>query len=803
MGKANFDKGQAEAIEVFEGQWLVIAGAGSGKTKVLTHRVGRLIQKGVAPGEMLVFTFTNDAANEMKTRLMAIVGDHVNSLNVGTIHSQLNRMLRESIAIWKPRMLNYKIMDSWEQLRFVKDCFKELRLESNNFQNPKIAIRKIGVIKNSCMTVHDYIQYLENLGVEEWKEEWFIDFYSYYERMREMNRMIGFDDMLSETYWMFKEKPEILEMYRNKFRFILMDEFQDTNKVQLEVTRMLQSKYENFFAVGDPRQCQPAGTMVAVPGGEKPIEELQVGDYVISYARQEGCFIGRTKPVNKILDKKVRNYSGPLLVVSAGGRSTRCTPNHKWLVRWVGKTTLFVTQAHNLLPFLMEVCVYNGSKEGKWYPVSISYEQVLDVPVYSLKVEQDETYVADGLMTKNSIYAFRGAVPEYAVHFKDHFQNGKIIELEYNYRCPKNIIELGNDLMDHAEWKFSRTKPYRKDEGHIQFYDSFMDGDEEAEAVVEEIQALIKTGSYEYKDVAVLYRTNAQSRPLEESLIRRAMPYKVEQSFYQSAEIKDLIAFIKYVHNDKDIESLERIVNKPNRYLGQSFWGQLKEKMKSMTPIEALKCGSFSHKYMNENALAFATEIEHIRSLKLDTVGGYMNTIRQRLRYDDWVSDNNEESVAMEKIEKLDELSTLAHHFKTIPEFLDYLAKLENCANGDGNAVELKTIHRSKGLEFKVVFVIGVSDGILPHARATDVEEERRLLYVAITRAIERVYISHVLSRFDKPIEPSRFLGEIGFEPMYDDVVQKVVDGEVATIREGLRKAVADEIRSIEKDIIL
>lgn len=656
MGKANFDKGQAEAIETFEGQWLVIAGAGSGKTKVLTHRVGRLIQKGVAPGEMLVFTFTNDAANEMKTRLMAIVGDHVNSLNVGTIHSQLNRMLRESIAIWKPRMLNYKIMDSWEQLKFVKDCFKELRLESNNFQNPKIAIRKIGVIKNGCMTVHDYIQYLENLGVEKWKEEWFIDFYSYYERMREMNRMIGFDDMLSETYWMFKEKPEILEAYRNKFRFILMDEFQDTNKVQLEVTRMLQSKYENFFAVGDPRQ---------------------------------------------------------------------------------------------------------------------------------------------------SIYAFRGAIPEYAVNFKDHFQNGKIIELEYNYRCPKNIIELGNDLMDHAEWKFSRTKPYRKDEGHIQFYDSFMDGDEEAEAVVEEIQALIKTGSYEYKDVAVLYRTNAQSRPLEESLIRRAMPYKVEQSFYQSAEIKDLIAFIKYVHNDKDIESLERIVNKPNRYLGQSFWSQLKEKMKSMVPIEALKCGSFSHKYMNENALAFAIEIEYIRSLKLDTVGAYMNVVRQRLRYDEWVSDNNEESVAMEKIEKLDELSTVAHHFKTIPEFLDYLAKLENCANGNGNAVELKTIHRSKGLEFKVVFVIGVSDGILPHSRATDVEEERRLLYVAITRAIERVYISHVLSRFDKPIEPSRFLAEIGFEPTYDDIVQKVVDGEVATVREGLRKAVANEIRSIEKDIIL
>ncbi len=773
-------------------------------TRVLTHRVGKLIQKGVKPSEMLVFTFTNDAANEMKMRLMAIVGDHVQTLNVGTIHSQLNRILRESIAMWKPNMRNYQIMDSWGQLKFVKDCFKELRIEANNYQNPKIAIQKIGMIKNNCMTIHDYVQFLEEQGLDRWKEDWFIDFYSYYERMREMNRMIGFDDMLSETYWMFKSKPQILEIYKNKFRFILMDEFQDTNKVQLEVSLMLQSKHQNFFAVGDPRQCQPAGTMVLVSGGEwKPIEELEIGDYVVSYSRSEKAFVGQMLPTNKVLDKSVRFYSGPLATVSAGGKSTRCTPIHKWLVRWKNGTPEFVIQTGEIIPELMKICVYDGSREGGWYPVQIYYEMVQDLPVHSLKVEKDETYVADGLMTQNSIYAFRGAVPEYAVYFTKYFTEGKVIELEFNYRCPHNIIELGNDLMDQAKWKFSRIKAFRKEDGHIQFYESFLDGDEEADAAVEEIVSLSKTVDIEYKDIAILYRTNAQSRPLEEALIRRAIPYKVEQSFYNSAEIKDMVSFIKYMSDDTDMTALERVVNKPNRYLGQSFIGQLKDKAKSMSLIEALKSGTYSHNYMNTNARDFASQIEYIRSLELDTVGGYMNVVRERLKYDDWIADSHEESVAVEKVEKLNELSTLANHFKTIKEFLEYLAKLDGSASGDANAVELKTIHRSKGLEFKVIFVIGVSEKILPHSRASDVEEERRLLYVAITRAIERVYLSHVLTRFNQETEPSRFLAELGFDAGYDDLTQDVADGNVATVNEAFRKEVIKEIREIQNDIQL
>ncbi|RQW03549.1 MAG: hypothetical protein EH225_06945, partial [Calditrichaeota bacterium] len=421
----------------------------------------------------------------------------------------------------------------------------------------------------------------------------------------------------------------------------------------------------------------------------------------------------------------------------------------------------------------------------------------------SLKVEEHELYVADGLLTHNSIYAFRGAVPEYAVYFTRYFPEGRIIELEYNYRCPKNIIELGNDLMDQAKWKFSRTKAHRTDDGHIQYYDSFLDGDEEADAVVEEIVTLSKKSGVEYRDIAILYRTNAQSRPLEEALIRRAIPYKVEQSFYNSAEIKDMVSFIKYISDDTDMEALKRVVNKPNRYLGQSFVGQLQEKAKSMSLIEALKSGSFSHSYMNTNALDFATQIEYVRGLELDTVGSYMTVIRERLKYDDWIMDNHEESVAVEKVEKLNELATLANHFKTIKEFLEYLAKLDGSAVGDANAVELKTIHRSKGLEFKVIFVIGVSEKILPHARATDAEEERRLLYVAITRAIERVYLSHVLTRFNQEVEPSRFLKELGFDAGYDDLTEEIVDGKIGTVNEAFRKEIMQEIRDIQNDIHL
>ncbi len=651
MGKVTFDDRQLQAVETNQGQYLIISGAGSGKTRVLTHRVGRLIEKGARPGAMLVFTFTNDAANEMKTRLMAIVGDHVQALNVGTIHSQLNRMLRESIGLWKPFMNNYHIMDGWEQLRFVKDCFKELRMEMNKYQNPQAAIRKIGYIKNRAMTLHDYIDELESLGVEQWREEWFIRFYSYYERIREQKRQIGFDDMLSETYWMFRQKPEILEIYRSKFEYVMMDEFQDTNKVQLEVARMLQSKHENFFCVADPRQ---------------------------------------------------------------------------------------------------------------------------------------------------SIYAFRGAIPEYAVNFKQYFTGGRVVYLEYNYRCPRNIIELGNDLMDRAKWKFPRTKAHRQDDGAVKFYPSFVDGDEEAETLTNEIVELTEKLGYDYRDIVILYRTNAQSRSLEEQLIKRALPYKVEQSFYQSAEIRDMVAFLRYVHNDSDFESLKRIVNKPNRYLGAAFLDQLRGKMKGSSAIEALKSGTFTHKYMNTNAAAFASGIEEIRSLELDAVGGYMNVIRTTFGYDNWLREQYEEEQAAEKLERLLELTTLAHHFKTISEFLEYLAKLEDVSSGDSNAIELKTIHRSKGLEYKIVFVIGVSDGILPHARATDTEEERRLFYVAITRAIEKLYVSHVLTRFNNEVEPSGFLKEVGFDAGLADDIEKELEETGDTFTARFRK----ELNEIENDLM-
>jgi DNA helicase II / ATP-dependent DNA helicase PcrA len=613
------DPSQQRAVDFHKGQVIVIAGAGSGKTRVLTERIGRLIERGEKPESILAFTFTNAAADEMKSRLLTKIGlEAVEKLNIGTMHSQLNKILKKNISFWKPDMYGYKIMDDYASRILIKDAMKACDLPEDNMVNIANAGICIAFIKNNAMAVDEVVDgkadlLFKKLGVD----FWFPDFFMTFERMRRSQKMIGFDDMLWETYFLLKEKVNILNTYAKAFNFISVDEFQDTNRVQFEIVKMLQSKHENLFVVGDPRQA---------------------------------------------------------------------------------------------------------------------------------------------------IYGFRQADVTLSLQFKDHFPKAEVIELEYNYRCASNIVEMTNDLISNADYPFMRTK-FVKEDGRIDFVGGFEDDNDEAEAITEEIKALNADGA-KYADMVVLNRTNAQSRPFEEKFVKNRIPYKaVDGTFYESANVKDMLCYLDLIIGDS-MDAFKRVYNRPNRFLGKVFFEQFEERMRGGRDLlSVLRLGGFSKGYMNKSAGAFAMELLALRrNAEKMNPGQAIGVIRRTFAYDDWVRQNDMDFA--NRIEILNELQSSAESYNNIAEYLQFVKALVAAQKNDEDfdAVRIMTVHRSKGLEFPIVFTAGVSEGVLPHARAEDVDEERRLCYVALTRAIDRLYVSYFLKRFNKTLAPSRFLAEMLLE---------------------------------------
>ncbi len=610
------DKSQQKAVDHYKGQAMAVAGAGSGKTKVVTERIAKLIERGEKPESILAFTFTNAAADEMKKRLLAIIGDvNVGLLNIGTMHSQMNRILRKNIEFWKPGMMGYEIMDDYGQRKLVTEALKATGLPENEKTNIANSIKAIANIKNAAISMEDVMAgkvdgMLKEMGVQ----AWFVDFFQTYETLRYRLKKVGFDDMLWDTYFLLSEMSNILNTYANLFNFILVDEFQDTNQVQFGIIKMLQSKHKNLFVVADPRQA---------------------------------------------------------------------------------------------------------------------------------------------------IYGFRGADVKLALEFLTHFPEGNIIELEYNYRCASNIVEIANDLIAKAGYPFARTK-FTKVAGKIQFVGSFESDDDEALAITEEIKLLNQDG-VKYGDITVLARTNAQSRPFEEKFIRNKIPYRsVEGSFYDSANVKDMVSYLELAIGD-NMEAFKRVYNRPNRFLGKIFYEEFVSRMKhGGTIMNNLRCGGFAKPFMNKGAGALAMDLMMIRNhATSSTPGKVIQFTRKLVAYDDWLRKN--EIDALSRIEIINELESNADTFPTVLEYLEFVRQITAAQKNkdEFDAVQIMTVHRSKGQEFPIVFVAGVSDGILPHARSEDVEEERRICYVALTRAVDRLYVSYPLTRFNKPLSPSPFLAEM------------------------------------------
>ena len=617
----NLNEQQREAIQTTEGPLLVIAGAGSGKTRVLTTRIAYLIEeKGIAPQNILAITFTNKAAKEMRDRVVKMLGPIAYQIQISTFHSFGLTIMKENYA-----QLGYKkeftILDSDDSLSIIKKIMKNMNLDSKAY-NPKNVKNKISSAKNEMMTPEE----LSRFSACDFDEK-VVEIFSDYNKKLKANNSLDFDDLLLKPIELFNENPAILEQYQERFHYILIDEYQDTNEVQYILTKMLSKKRKNLCVVGDESQ---------------------------------------------------------------------------------------------------------------------------------------------------SIYAFRGSNYRNILNFEKDYPNCKIILLEQNYRSTKTILNAANDVIKNNKQRKDKRLWTDNHEGDKVVYKKCIDEKEEAASVASEIGNLIIQGE-KLEDIAVLYRTNAQSRTIEEAMLKDNIPYKVVGSFYfyNRKEVKDLIAYLRLIYNSNDDVSLIRIINSPKRGIGQKTIDNLVSEAATLgiSMYEALS----SPKELQFKAL--------IESMKLASQNMSLTEIVELVLEQSGLRKELELENSLEaeaKIENLDEFKSITKNFEErygIISLEDFLAEISLVSDveehkDNNEVVTLMTIHSAKGLEFKYVFVIGMEEGVFPHSRSLfdsgELEEERRLCYVAITRAKEKLWLlgakRRTLYGLDNMNPVSRFVKEISEE---------------------------------------
>ena len=635
---------QREAVMCTEGPSLVIAGAGSGKTRVLTYKIAYLLQQGVNPWNILALTFTNKAAREMKQRIGNLVGNDIASrLVMGTFHSIFSRILRaeaEHIGFNS----NYTIYDEADSRSLVKSVLKEMGLDEKTYK-PSTVHNRISMAKNHMISAYDYSN--DASAIERDKEQRMPNIYKVYlayaERCKQANAM-DFDDLLLLTYKLFKDNEDIRQKYAEKFKYVLVDEYQDTNTVQQRIVWQLTKEHQNVCVVGDDAQ---------------------------------------------------------------------------------------------------------------------------------------------------SIYSFRGANIDNILDFREMYDGAKLFKLERNYRSTQHIVEAANSLIRHNERQIPKDVYSKNGDGEkIVFKPAYSDK-EEAIIVCKDIKQIRKQEDCEWDDFAILYRTNAQSRAFEEAMRKENIPYRVYGglSFYQRKEIKDIIAYFRIVVNPSDEEAFRRIINYPARGIGNTTISKIYSKAyESGVSMWDVISNPIKHQLdVNKGTLgkinAFKELIERFIA-KADNTDAY--ELGREIILDsgikkDLYSDSSPEYVSRQ--ENLEEfLSGLQDFVESRHEegddhlmLVDYLQEvslLSDLDSDDGeesSRVTMMTIHSAKGLEFPTVFVVGLEENIFPSPMATsskrELEEERRLLYVAITRAEKHCILTCARNRFRygrmEFDTPSRFLSDI------------------------------------------
>ena len=615
MDLTNLNELQRKAVLHNEGPCLVIAGAGSGKTKVLTTRIANLVLNGVPSYNILAITFTNKAAKEMKERLEKLVPE--NNAFVGTFHSFGLRIIRENTDSLNMTS-NFTILDSDDVGTLIKKIIKEKGYDPKQV-TPSFVKNKISFIKNEMLT-NSEAEKLLNTDMDKIAYQIYIE----YNMKLRKNNSVDFDDLLKLPVELFRKNPSILEHYQDKFKYILIDEYQDTNEVQYQLVKLLAAKYQNLFVVGDPDQ---------------------------------------------------------------------------------------------------------------------------------------------------SIYQFRGANYQNILNFEHDYKNTEVIALEDNYRSTKMILDAANSVIrNNSERKEKNLRSHHGDGVKIKYMRGYNEKDEIVK-VITEIKKLLENG-YSKKDIAIFYRTNAQSRVVEEQFLKENIPYKVVGSyyFYARKEIKDLICYLRLISNSLDDISLRRVINTPKRGIGEA----------SITKLEKEALLNNTSMY---DAITSGKELEFkriIEELKKDMENMSLTELVDDVLDKSGMKNSLEADNTLESELRLDNLmefksitatfeqNTGSVDLKDFLEEISLIADIEEHKE-DSDVVTLMTIHSAKGLEFPVVFLVGMEEGIFPHQNSfceeNGIEEERRLCYVGITRAEKKLYLSNARQRMlygnTSQNPPSRFLKEI------------------------------------------
>jgi superfamily I DNA/RNA helicase len=778
---------QREAVTHGDGPLLILAGAGSGKTRVLTHRIAYLVATDHArPNEIIAITFTNKAAGEMRERAELLVGRQVRAMWVMTFHSACARMLRaDAHRLGYTRQ--FTIYDQADSRRLIKRCLNDLGVDPKRF-TPAAIGHEISDAKNKLRDADAYAQMVGSFF-----EQTVADVYGQYEReLHRMNAM-DFDDLLVRAVNVLELFPEVRERYANGFRHVLVDEYQDTNHAQYRWLQLLAGEHRNLMVVGDDAQCLVGGTLVTMAdGSERPIERLKVGDEVLS-ANGERAQVVRTY-------RSDERYAG-IRIRTGGGRTLLSTPEHTHFAGGVGDSRELLTtisqapaqatieRAAPPLPMIRAADVRPGmlmlDADGN-YDVVLEVERAqLNQPVYDLDIEPTHNFIANGIVTHNSIYGFRGADITNILEFEDTFTDARVIKLEQNYRSTQTILDAANAVIRNNRAQKPKSLWTEIGQGDPVKVRELDDEHAEARFVTGEIQRLIDNGASR-SEFAVFYRTNAQSRVLEDTLVRAEIPYQVigGTKFYERAEIKDAIAYLTVLLNPQDVGAFTRIVNSPRRGIGSTsmsrvlgfantvggtIWDVASEP-EQVPALGAAAIKAFTRFMSTMQRLRERAEGEiPVATLLNEMLGetGYLEALQAERTIE-----------AQGRIENLEELVNVAAEYdaadtsaeKTLGEFLQQVALIADAdtRSDDEGLVTLMTLHNAKGLEYPIVFMIGCEEGVFPHSRALDeggLEEERRLCYVGITRAERDLYVTYARTRSVFGARtfgaPSRFVGEI------------------------------------------
>lgn len=990
------NQAQQKAVQAPAGPVLVLAGPGSGKTRVLTHRVAYLIQEfGVDPLQILAVTFTNKAAREMKERLEKLIGaGQAAELTVGTFHSLCARFLRRDI-VHLGRERDFVIYDADDQERLMRRVLRDLNLDEKK-NPPRAILGQISSAKNELVSPQEYARLNRS-----YQDEIVVRCYERYQALLRESNALDFDDLLVETVHLFQQHPQVLAKYHDHYTHLLVDEYQDTNRVQYVLIKLLAAKQRNLFVVGDEDQCVPAGEVVRTAQGQVAIEQIQVGDTLVCGAGQASTAVAKVQRVRS------RHYHGHLIQATLrSGRVLRVTPNHMCFARLDLRADRYYVyllyredqgyrigisrggwaaalhpqalaglptagpQQHAMKVWILNVCPTRAAatddaqfyaatyaipallgdsatheqcdlsplasdcgsagarrlmrdldisaayphsradnsaasamsplrvhftafgdaalaRSAPWYrhrvwleggdqPLGLalhpagtaipaeqpnnprfarSYVQMdrtarvaealaqaagdvdlvreaafthgepfafqpaaqlrptMLVPVlqdgrvvddeivaieslhytgmvYDLDVAHLHNYAVNDVLVHNSIYAWRGADIRNILNFEEDYPDAQVILLEQNYRSTQAILDMAQAVLSGGT-KRKRIKQLWTQNGagvQVSLHEGY-DQNDEAQWVADEIARLVASNSYKLGDCAVMYRTNAQSRAVEEAMVARGLRYQIIGGirFYERKEIKDVLAYLRLTYNPYDSVSLGRVLNVPQRGIGERTEAELNRWANELgVPVyQALQeLSTMDEKQAPFNArtrsalLAFLRLIDEFIEARMHApLSELLDLILERLNLREVIQREYGAEEGDERWANVQELRNVAAEYFNLPSeaqlptFLEEVSLVADVDSMDkqSDVITCITLHQAKGLEYPVVFLIGLEEGLVPHSRSMDdrdkLDEERRLLYVGATRAKERLYLLYAFRRTSygrtSISTPSRFLTDI------------------------------------------